>query len=42
MSEEFEIRNKVAESGLINFDLTTLLPKGKEKGLTLKIFFFRK
>jgi hypothetical protein len=40
MSEEFEIRNKVAESGLINFDLTDLVPKGKERGLILKIFFY--
>jgi hypothetical protein len=39
MSEEFEIRNKVAESGLINFDLTDLVPKGARKELILKIFF---
>ncbi|OCA70888.1 hypothetical protein BBI01_13250 [Chryseobacterium artocarpi] len=41
MSEEFEIRNKVAESGLINFDLTTLLPKGLRKGIDLKDFLFQ-
>ncbi|WP_294244229.1 DUF2480 family protein [uncultured Chryseobacterium sp.] len=40
MSEEFEIRNKVAESGLINFDLTDLLPKGQRKGIDLKDFLF--
>jgi len=40
MSEEFEIRNKVAESGLINFDLATLLPKGSRKGIDLKNFLF--
>jgi hypothetical protein len=41
MSEEFEIRNKVAESGLINFDLTTLFPKGERKGIDLKDFLFQ-
>lgn len=41
MSEEFEIRNKVAESGLINFDLSTLLPKGVRKGIDLKDFLFQ-
>lgn len=40
MSEEFEIRNKVAESGLINFDLTDLVPKGARKGIDLKNFLF--
>ena len=40
MSEEFEIRNKVAESGLINFDLTDLIPKGVRKGIDLKNFLF--
>lgn len=40
MSEEFEIRNKVAESGLINFDLTDLIPKGIRKGIDLKDFLF--
>lgn len=41
MSEEFEIRNKVAESGLVNFDLSTLLPKGERKGIDLKDFLFQ-
>ncbi|PQA92369.1 hypothetical protein B0A69_15085 [Chryseobacterium shigense] len=41
MSEEFEIRNKVAESGLINFDLATLVPKGIRKGIDLKDFLFQ-
>lgn len=40
MSEEFEIRNKVTESGLINFDLTDLVPKGERKGIDLKDFLF--
>lgn len=40
MSEEFEIKNKVAESGLINFDLSTLIPKGKRIGIDLKDFLF--
>lgn len=40
MSEEFEIRNKIAESGLINFDLTDLVPKGMRKGIDLKDFLF--
>ncbi len=41
MSEEFEIRNKVAESGLVNFDLSTLLPKGARIGIDLKDFLFQ-
>lgn len=41
MSEEFEIRNKVAESGLVNFDLATLVPKGIRKGIDLKDFLFQ-
>lgn len=40
MAEEFEIKNKVAESGLINFDLSTLIPKGKRIGIDLKDFLF--
>lgn len=40
MSEEFEIKNKIAESGLINFDLSTLVPKGKRLGIDLKDFLF--
>ena len=40
MSDEFEIRNKVAESGLINFDISTLVPKGKRTGIDLKDFLW--
>ncbi|WP_100075722.1 DUF2480 family protein [Chryseobacterium camelliae] len=40
MAEDFEIRNKVAESGLINFDLTDLVPRGARKGIDLKDFLF--
>ena len=40
MSEEFEIKNKVATSGLINFDLSDLVPKGNRKGIDLKDFLF--
>lgn len=40
MSEDFEIKNKVAESGLVNFDLSTLSPKGKRIGIDLKDFLF--
>lgn len=40
MSEDLEIKNKIAESGLINFDLSTLLPKGKRIGIDLKHFLF--
>ena len=40
MSEEFEIKNKVATSGLINFDLSTLVPSGKRIGIDLKDFLF--
>ncbi|ASW75776.1 hypothetical protein IQ37_01775 [Chryseobacterium piperi] len=41
MSEEFEIRNKVNESGLVNFDLAQLVPKGARKGIDLKDFLFQ-
>lgn len=41
MSEEFEIRNKVNESGLVNFDLAQLVPKGIRKGIDLKDFLFQ-
>ena len=37
---DLEIKNKIAESGLINFDLSTLLPKGKRIGIDLKDFLF--
>ncbi len=40
MSEDFEIKNKVADSGLVNFDLSSLLPKGERKGIDLKDFLF--
>ncbi|MBS1549408.1 MAG: DUF2480 family protein [Bacteroidetes bacterium] len=40
MSEEFEIQNKVANSGLINFDIASLVPKGERKGIDLKDFLF--
>ena len=38
MAEEFEIKNRVAGSGLVNFDLEDLLPKGIRKGIDLKDF----
>ena len=41
MSEDFAIKNKIAESGLINFDIATLLPKGKRIGIDLKDFLFQ-
>lgn len=40
MSEDFEIKNKVAESGLVNFDLSKLVPEGKRIGIDLKDFLF--
>ncbi|MDY3352227.1 DUF2480 family protein [Riemerella anatipestifer] len=36
-----EIKNKVAESGLVNFDLSSLVPKGKRLGIDLKPFLFQ-
>jgi hypothetical protein len=41
MSEDFEIKNKIAESGLVNFDLSQLVPKGKRIGIDLKDFLFQ-
>lgn len=41
MSEEFLIENKIAKSGLINFDLSDLIPKGKRIGIDLKDFLFQ-
>jgi hypothetical protein len=41
MSEEFEIKNKIAQSGLVNFDISSLLPKGKKVGIDLKEFLFQ-
>lgn len=40
MSEDFEIKNKVADSGLVNFDLSSLVPKGERKGIDLKDFLY--
>lgn len=40
MSDNFEIKNKVAESGLMNFDLSELLPKGERKGIDIKDFLW--
>lgn len=41
MSEDLEIKNKIAESGLVNFDLSTLVPKGQRIGIDLKDFLFQ-
>ena len=41
MSEDLEIKNKIAGSGLINFDIATLLPKGKRIGIDLKDFLYQ-
>ena len=41
MAEDFEIKNKVAESGLVNFDLSQLVPKGERIGIDLKDFLFQ-
>lgn len=40
MSESLEIKNKIAESDLVNFDISTLRPKGKRIGIDLKDFLF--
>ena len=40
MSEQGEIVNKVANSGLINFDISDLIPKGTRRGIDLKDFLF--
>ena len=40
MSNQEEIINKVAQSGLISFDLSELRPKGKRMGIDLKDFLF--
>lgn len=37
---DFEIKNKIAESGLINFDLSKLVPQGKRVGIDLKEFLW--
>lgn len=38
MPEEFEIKNKVAASGLINFDIAQLYPNGERIGVDIKDF----
>lgn len=38
---DLEIKNKIAESGLVNFDLAQLVPKGKRAGIDLKDFLFQ-
>ena len=37
---DIDIKNKIAESGLINFDLSKLVPRGKRMGIDLKDFLF--
>ena len=37
---DLEIKNKIAESGLVNFDLSQLMPAGKRIGIDLKDFLF--
>ena len=37
---EFEIKNKIADSGLVNFDLSKLVPKGRRVGIDLKDFLW--
>ncbi len=41
MSDGFEIKNKVADSGLINFDLSTLVPAGARQNIDLKDFLWQ-
>lgn len=41
MAEEFPIENKIAKSGLVNFDLSELIPQGKRIGIDLKDFLFQ-
>lgn len=38
---DLEIKNKIAESGLVNFNLSQLVPKGKRIGIDLKDFLFQ-
>lgn len=40
MSENLEIKNRVAESGLVNFDISELIPKGKRQDVDLKDFLW--
>ncbi len=37
---DFEIKNKVADSGLVNFDLSQLVPKGRRMGIDLKDYLY--
>jgi len=37
---EFEIKNKIADSGLVNFDLSQLVPQGRRIGIDLKDFLW--
>ena len=37
---DLEIKNKIAESGLVNFDLSKLVPQGRRIGIDLKDFLF--
>ncbi|ACU08421.1 hypothetical protein FIC_01979 [Flavobacteriaceae bacterium 3519-10] len=37
---EFEIKNKIADSGLVNFDLSKLVPQGRRVGIDLKDFLW--
>ena len=37
---DLEIKNKIAESGLINFDLAELIPKGPRTGIDIKDFLY--
>ena len=37
---DLDIKNKVAGSGLLNFDLSKIVPKGKRIGVDLKDFLF--
>lgn len=39
-TEMEEIKNKVAESGLVNFDISDLVPKGKRLGIDIKDFLW--
>lgn len=40
MSTQEKIINKVAESGLVNFDISDLRPQGRRIGLDLKEFLY--
>lgn len=37
---DFTIKNKIAESGLVNFDLSKLVPQGQRIGIDLKDFLW--